>query len=289
MRQHRRLTEPHVTLRRPVADHRLPAVRWCLVGWGRALRAGADGMACKRPGVQIPSAPPQVTGPIRPPWRSVPALPAANQQQPSRASRSTGQDGTARRKRLVGRAAAPTTAACSSNTVAQAPSRAITTANATCTILREAIRQARRTTSGSVEVPNVCRARARMAGADLLEVGEADPGAEQHREPFGEGSLNAVGPMSILVGRSCQEHGGKVDVGAPRDSVSAYDAAVEVALCRRGPSSLLAGPQLRPAALGTDPASTEPAGHRQIRLLQPRPRRETVDQDSPVGGAANRS
>jgi hypothetical protein len=34
--------------------------------------------------------------------------------------------------------------------------------------------------------------------------------------------------MSVLVGRSSQEHGGKVDVGAPRDSVSAYDAAVKV-------------------------------------------------------------
>jgi hypothetical protein len=37
--------------------------------------------------------------------------------------------------------AAPTAAACSSNTVVQTPSRAITTANAACTILRDAIRQ----------------------------------------------------------------------------------------------------------------------------------------------------
>jgi Phage integrase family len=59
--------------------------------------------------------------------------------------------------------AAPTTAACSSNTVAQTPSRAITTANATCTILREAIRQTPRRTSGSVEVPNISRARAKTA------------------------------------------------------------------------------------------------------------------------------
>src|SRR4030095_2940024 len=45
----------------------------------------------------------------------------------------------------------PIAAACSSSTVAQTPSRAITTANATCTILREAIRHTRRTTSGSAE------------------------------------------------------------------------------------------------------------------------------------------
>src|SRR6266508_5321278 len=33
----------------------------CGAGWGRALRVAADGMACKRPGVQIPSAPPAGT------------------------------------------------------------------------------------------------------------------------------------------------------------------------------------------------------------------------------------
>ena len=59
--------------------------------------------------------------------------------------------------------AAPTAAACSSSTVAQVPSRAITTANATCTILREVVRQTRRMTSGSVEVPKVARARAKAA------------------------------------------------------------------------------------------------------------------------------
>ena len=59
--------------------------------------------------------------------------------------------------------AAPTAAACSSNTVAHTPSRAITTANATCTIFFEAIRQTPRMTLGSVEVPKVSRARANTA------------------------------------------------------------------------------------------------------------------------------
>jgi transposase len=35
--QHLRLTQPHVALRSLVSDHRLGAVRWCWVGWGRAL------------------------------------------------------------------------------------------------------------------------------------------------------------------------------------------------------------------------------------------------------------
>jgi hypothetical protein len=59
--------------------------------------------------------------------------------------------------------AAPTAVACSSNTVAQTPSRAITTASATCTIFLEAIRQTRRITSGSVEALGVSRARAKTA------------------------------------------------------------------------------------------------------------------------------
>jgi hypothetical protein len=65
-------------------------------------------------------------------------------------------------------------------------------------------------------------------GADLLEVGEAYPGAEQHREPFDQGPLHAVGSTSILVNRSCQEYGDEVDIGASRDSVASHDAAVEV-------------------------------------------------------------
>jgi hypothetical protein len=66
-------------------------------------------------------------------------------------------------------------------------------------------------------------------GVELLEVGEADPGAEQHREAFDQGALHAAGANSILVGRSCPEHRDDVDVRAPRGRVAADDAAVEVA------------------------------------------------------------
>jgi hypothetical protein len=59
-------------------------------------------------------------------------------------------------------------------------------------------------------------------------VGEADPGAEQHREPFDQGPLHAVGANSILVDRSCPEHRDHIDVRAPRDSVASDNAAVEI-------------------------------------------------------------
>ena len=59
-------------------------------------------------------------------------------------------------------------------------------------------------------------------------MGEADPGAEQHREPLDQGSLDAVGASSVLAGRGGQEHGDEVDIGAPRDGVASHDAAVEV-------------------------------------------------------------
>jgi hypothetical protein len=39
-------------------------------------------MACRRPGVQIPSAPPQVTGHIKPPGHPVPPPQAADRQHP---------------------------------------------------------------------------------------------------------------------------------------------------------------------------------------------------------------
>ena len=59
-------------------------------------------------------------------------------------------------------------------------------------------------------------------------MGEADPGAEQHREPFHQALLYAVGANSILPGRRCPEHRDNVDVRAPRDRVASHDAAVEV-------------------------------------------------------------
>jgi hypothetical protein len=60
-------------------------------------------------------------------------------------------------------------------------------------------------------------------------VGDADPGAEQRREPFDQGALHAVAANSILLGRRCQEHRDDVDVRALRDRVASHDAAVEVA------------------------------------------------------------
>jgi hypothetical protein len=80
-------------------------------------------------------------------------------------------------------------------------------------------------------------------GADLLEVGEAHPGAEQHREPFDQGSLHAFGATSILVDRGGEEHGEEVDIGAPRDRVAAGDAAVEIGAVQ--PRSELPGQQAR--------------------------------------------
>ena len=74
-------------------------------------------------------------------------------------------------------------------------------------------------------------------------MGEADPGAEQHREPCDQGSLHAVGSPSILVDWSGQEHGDEVDIGAPRDGVASDDAAVEVGAVQT--QSELAGQQAR--------------------------------------------
>ena len=79
-------------------------------------------------------------------------------------------------------------------------------------------------------------------------MGEAHPGTEQHREPFGEGSLHAFGATSILVDRGGEEHGKEVDIGAPGDSVAAGDAAVEIGavqLRSNSPASISA------AAVGT--------------------------------------
>jgi uncharacterized protein (DUF427 family) len=95
-------------------------------------------------------------------------------------------------------------------------------------------------------------------------VGEADPGAGQHREPFGEGSLHAFGATSILVGRGGEEHGEEVDIEAPRDRVAAGDAAVEVGavqlrsellgqqIRRRGGHALVLGLQVRQVGLRAD-------------------------------------
>ena len=59
-------------------------------------------------------------------------------------------------------------------------------------------------------------------------MGEADPGAEQHREPLDQDSLHAVGSSSILVDRCCQEDADEVQIRAARDSVASYHAAVQV-------------------------------------------------------------
>jgi hypothetical protein len=103
-------------------------------------------------------------------------------------------------------------------------------------------------------------------GADLLEVGEAHPGTEQHREPFDQGSLHAFGATSILVDRGGEEHGEEVDIGAPRDSVAAGDAAVEIGavqlrselpgqhIRRRGGHALVLGLQVRQVGLRADVA-----------------------------------
>jgi hypothetical protein len=80
-------------------------------------------------------------------------------------------------------------------------------------------------------------------GADFPEVGQADPSAKQHREPFDQGSLHAVGSPSILVDWSGEEHGDEVDIGAPRDGVASDDAAVEIGAVQT--QSELAGQQAR--------------------------------------------
>jgi hypothetical protein len=97
-------------------------------------------------------------------------------------------------------------------------------------------------------------------------VGEADPSAAQHREPFDQGSLHAVGANSILLDRNCQEHRDHIDVRAPRHSVASHDAAVEIAAVqawpeflgqqarRRAGQALVLGLHVGEVGLGTDVA-----------------------------------
>ena len=113
---------------------------------------------------------------------------------------------------------------------------------------------------------------------------EAHPGAEQHREPFDQGSLHALGPTSILVGRGGQEHGQEVDIGAPRGGVAAGDAAVEVGAVqlrsellvqqvrRRVGHALVLGLHLRQVGLGADVALGVKTGEVHLVIVAVPPR-----------------
>ena len=63
--QQRSRTQPRVAPRRFVFQAPLAGLMWCRARRRWTTRRAADGMACKGSGVQIPSAPPQVRGPLR--------------------------------------------------------------------------------------------------------------------------------------------------------------------------------------------------------------------------------